>query len=80
VGLLETLPDENTAMNMHDLHAAQASYLRRRWFLRDCGVGLGAIAAGSLLSSDLKQAQADAVANPLAPRQPHFPGKAKQCG
>jgi hypothetical protein len=78
VGHFKTLPDENTAMNMHDLHAAQASHLRRRWFLRDCGVGLGAIAAGSLLSSDLNKAQADAIANPLAPRQPHFPGKAKR--
>ena len=70
--------DENTAMNNQDLHTAQARYLRRRWFLRDCGIGLGAIAAGSLLSSDLNRVQADAVANPLAPRQPHFPGKAKR--
>lgn len=65
-------------MNYNDLQTAQASYLRRRWFLRDCGVGLGAIAAGSLLNADLSSARAENSANPLAPRQPHFPGKAKR--
>ena len=31
----------------HDLHRARASYLTRRWFLRDCGVGLAGIAGSS---------------------------------
>jgi hypothetical protein len=43
----------------------------RRHFFERCGVGLGAIALGSLLG----EPQADA--NPLAPRVPHFPPKAK---
>ena len=43
----------------------------RRHFFERCGVGLGAMALGSLLG----QPQADA--NPLAPRAPHFPPKAK---
>ena len=34
------------------LHAARARYLTRRWFLRDCGVGLAGIAAHSLLAAD----------------------------
>ena len=45
--------------------------IRRRWFLSQCGVGVGAIAAHSLLA-------ADTAPNPLAPRKPHFPPKAKR--
>jgi len=57
----------------HELHAAQARYLSRRWFLNDCGVGLAGIAASSLLARD-----AAGVENPLAVKQPHFPAKAKR--
>ena len=42
----------------------------RRHFFRDCAVGLGSIALTSLL-------QREAQGNPLAPRPPHFPAKAK---
>ncbi len=63
-------------MNIPQLQAAQANSLSRRWFLRDCGVGLGAIAASSLLSAD--RSVVAAGTSPLAPRQPHFPGKAKR--
>ncbi|MBX9582473.1 MAG: DUF1501 domain-containing protein [Gemmataceae bacterium] len=45
--------------------------LARRWFLQSCGVGLGAIAARSLLA-------ADAAPNPLAPKKPHHEPKAKR--
>ena len=48
----------------------------RRHFLRDCGVGLGKIALAGLLTDSLR-ASAGAP-NPLAPRQPHFTGKAKR--
>ena len=46
----------------------QPNMIARRWFLQQCGIGMGALALPSLL-----QASAD----PLAPRQPHFPAKAK---
>jgi len=59
------------------LQDARARYLSRRWFLRDCGVGLAGIAASSLLAADAS-AKAPANDNPLAPRSPHFPGKAKR--
>lgn len=52
----------------------------RRWFLRDCGVGLGKIALAGLLTENLTRrtlAAPAAPANPLAPRPPHFPGRAK---
>jgi len=65
-------------MNLaQQLHSARARYLSRRWFLRDCGVGLAGIAANSLLASE-GRANAPAPENPLAPRQPHFPAKAKR--
>ena len=58
------------------LQTAFAQYLSRRWFLRDCGLGLAGIAANSLAS---RAAQgAGESTNPLAPRQPHFPAKAKR--
>ncbi|MCB9922842.1 MAG: DUF1501 domain-containing protein [Planctomycetaceae bacterium] len=49
------------------------THLSRRWFLRDCGVGLGAIAANQLLAETGVAATTDL----LAPKQPHFPAKAK---
>jgi hypothetical protein len=45
----------------------------RRWFLRDCGLQLGAAALLSMLGSS----QA-AAANPMAPRAGHFKAKAKR--
>jgi len=56
---------------------ARARYLTRRWFLRECGLGLAGIAAHSLLASEAR-AKTAAPENPLAPRQPHFSAKAKR--
>ncbi len=48
----------------------------RRHFFKDCGIGIGAMALASLLDRDaLAAAQGT---NPLAPKQPHFPAKAKR--
>jgi len=47
--------------------------LARRHFLRDCGVGLGKIALGSLLVGG----ETSTAASPFAPKTPHFPAKAK---
>src|SRR5215213_2147197 len=49
--------------------------IARRHFLRDCGVGVGKIALGSLLVG--ARPQAAIAANPFAPKSPHFPGKAR---
>jgi hypothetical protein len=55
-----------------------ALHIARRHFLRDCRVGLGAIALGSLLSAEQGRAASPSVASdPLAPRPPHFAPKAK---
>ncbi len=45
--------------------------ISRRWFFEQCGVGLGSIALSQLL-------QGSEIADPLAPKQPHFPPKAKR--
>ena len=62
----------------HELKSEYARLVARRWFLRQCGVGLGSIALGSLLQKDLFGATAAKVANPLAPHPPHFKPKAKR--
>ena len=49
-------------------------HISRRWFFEQCGVGLGAVALQSLLA---ESAQASAPVDLLAPKQPHFPAKAK---
>jgi uncharacterized protein (DUF1501 family) len=48
----------------------------RRWFIKQCGVGLGAIALGQLFRSS-GFAATDGV-NPLASKQPHFKARAKR--
>ena len=57
-----------------------AKMVSRRWFLQQCGVGLGSIALASLLGAEKASGAAakPAPVNPLAPRRPHFPGKAKR--
>src|SRR6476660_2270659 len=46
----------------------------RRHFFRDCGVGVGSMALSALLNrDDAAQPRRD----PLAPKPPHYPAKAK---
>src|SRR5258706_571024 len=53
-------------------------YITRRWFFKECGVGLGAIALNSLLARSLcAESGKPTLTNPLAPHQPHFAPKAK---
>ncbi len=71
-------------MNCHD-HLYECSPGRtnsRRWFLRECGLGLGKIALGSLLTNaflaNSRAATAAATSDALKTRAPHFAGKAKR--
>src|SRR4029434_4439520 len=52
----------------------------RRHFLHDCGVGLGKMSLAALLTEAFGTSASAAIdrANPLAPKAPHFPGKAKR--
>ncbi len=51
----------------------------RRWFLQECGVGLGAIALGQLMARTAAAAPPSRLAavDPLAAREPPQPAKAK---
>src|SRR5579863_5713750 len=50
----------------------------RRWFFRQCGIGLGTMALAELLGTSSAFASSGASSgNPLALRAPHFPAKAK---
>ena len=62
-----------------DLQKEYKKYITRRWFFRDCGVGLGSIALASLLGAD-KASAADKpnLLNQLAPKKPHHAAKAKR--
>jgi hypothetical protein len=61
-----------------DPHTRRLLNITRRHFLRDCHVGLGGLALAMLMND---RASADPPAggqpNPLAPRPPHFPARAK---
>src|SRR6266478_6417598 len=56
-------------------------YQTRRHFFKDCAIGLGSMALGSLLNNDnlfgAQPNEADSFVSPQAPRKPHFPAKAK---
>lgn len=65
-------------MNCQDHHYrnTDCETVGRRWFMEQCGVGLGSIALGQLLGGSVSAAN-QAATNPLMPKQPHFPAKAK---
>jgi hypothetical protein len=52
--------------------------LARRWFMQQCGVGLGAVALGRLMAEAGYAAPVATADDPLAPREPHFEPKAKR--
>lgn len=59
----------------HEAEGEVKQPISRRWFLEQCGVGLGAMALGQLLSAaGLAAPHSD---NPLAPKKPHHAPKAK---
>ncbi|HZS09631.1 MAG TPA: DUF1501 domain-containing protein [Blastocatellia bacterium] len=52
--------------------------ITRRHFFKDCGIGIGSIALASLLNEDLFASSQQSGVNPLAPKMPHFPARAKR--
>lgn len=64
---------------MDQLHSFALNHpmesLKRRWFLKQCSVGLGSIAATELLASELS---ADGRDGPFSAKEPHFPPKVKR--
>ena len=63
----------------HLYRQKQPKEIARRWFLEQCGVGLGAAAFGQLLVENGLAAPASAEPmDALAPKPPQFPAKAKR--
>src|SRR5262245_19841968 len=71
---------------IREAHYKSLEYITRRHFLKECRTGIGLMGLGSLLAgcdwfgSKNTIAQVSPVLdayNPLAPKLPHFPGKAK---
>ncbi|MGJ1447431.1 DUF1501 domain-containing protein [Sphingobacterium spiritivorum] len=67
---------------MREAQQYKLQAVTRRHFLKDCVAGIGSIALGSLLASCGGSSQGDAplnlnALNPMIPRAPHFPAKAK---
>src|SRR5262245_44016551 len=57
--------------------STQPSLLTRRQLLQRGGCGLGMVALSSLLRQEGLLAAGPTPLNPLAPKKPHFPAKAK---
>ena len=60
----------------HHYRGCDPTSLARRWFLKECGVGLGAAALAELIRPAVTSA-ASLPTNPLTPRPGNFPAKAK---
>lgn len=64
-------------MNLQrELLSEYSLYRKRRWFLKECGVGMAGLAALSMMERNAFAASG--TANPLAVKTPHFPAKAKR--
>ena len=63
-----------------ELRQETSRLITRRWFFKQCGVGLGSIALASLLGLDraVGSPARPVTADPLAPRPPRLKGKAKR--
>ncbi len=70
-------------MNFQDEISREAKRLvSRRYFFRECGLGLGSVALASLMNGDVLASNdtppQSKVLNPLAPKGSHFAAKAKR--
>jgi hypothetical protein len=62
----------------HLYRRADPRSISRRWFLGECGVGLGAMALAELMGGAAPARAGSAPDDPMAPRAPHFAPKAKR--
>ena len=62
-------------LSRQDLLEEEKRACTRRWFFKECGVGLGSVALGSLLGQSMINAEGSV--NPLTPKKPHYAPKAK---
>ena len=60
-----------------NLYEEYLKYRTRRQFFKDCTVGVGSLGLASLLNERLFAADTAKPDDPVAPKKPHFPAKAK---
>jgi hypothetical protein len=65
-------------MSSHPLEPKQEDFLPRREFLARAGGGIGVLALASLLQEEGLLASPIPDTDPLSPKRPHFPAKAKR--
>jgi hypothetical protein len=68
---------DDRQMTNHHKPRLEDAFQTRRDFLCKCGMGMGALAFANLISSTGAVQAAEDI-NPLAPKKPQFPGKAKR--
>ncbi|HTM53814.1 MAG TPA: DUF1501 domain-containing protein [Pirellulales bacterium] len=59
------------------IHNKLHEHVTRRWFLEQCGIGLGAVALGALLNEERAHAAPLTAVDPLLPKQGHHSARAK---
>jgi len=74
---MDTSDEYVFAMNCQSHLYRNRKLITRRWFFEQCGVGLGAVALGQLFQQNGWGAPA-VSSNPLAPKPPPLPAKAKR--
>lgn len=60
-----------------EFFSERSRFLSRRWFFRDCAMGLGGMALTSLLGESLANGTTPSINSPPQAKLPHFPGSAK---
>jgi len=63
---------------LNELNQQNLRAITRRHFFGKCASGIGTIALASLLKENLFAAEQKTFVNPLAPKAPHFPARAKR--
>lgn len=62
----------------HHASRIEDQFFTRRDFLQRCGMGMGGLALSGILGQALGLQAAETNLNPLTPKAPHFPAKAKR--
>lgn len=65
-------------MQTNSTRSSDGTTYSRRWLLQNSAVGFGFLALQSLLQRDHVASAFDGTTNPLAPKAPHFPARAKR--
>src|SRR5581483_1759338 len=78
-GAVEPRRNDYAGMKMNpEFENHRLREITRRHFFSKCGIGLGSVALASLMGGQKSSnAEGFKMVNPLAPKQGHFPGRAK---